>query len=106
MVKDIPVPALRPGAILIQMRACGLCGSDLEKIYGKYGMRSGRLGHEPAGEIVSMARQTNDFQEGDRVFVTTMSAVLHAISVYTEILRCVPCTNKVTLILVAFPNNS
>jgi L-iditol 2-dehydrogenase len=69
VIKDIPVPALRPGAILVQMRACGLCGSDLEKIYGKYGMRSGRLGHEPAGEIVSMARQTDDFREGDRVFV-------------------------------------
>ncbi|MDQ6866193.1 MAG: hypothetical protein M3044_20495, partial [Thermoproteota archaeon] len=29
------------------MRACGLCGSDLEKVYGDYGMSSNRLGHEP-----------------------------------------------------------
>ncbi|MGA7900316.1 MAG: alcohol dehydrogenase catalytic domain-containing protein [Nitrososphaeraceae archaeon] len=69
VVKDIPVPKIRRGDILVQMRACGLCGSDLEKIYGKYGMRSGRLGHEPAGEIVSIGGQTNDFRDGDRVFV-------------------------------------
>ncbi|HEY7078736.1 MAG TPA: alcohol dehydrogenase catalytic domain-containing protein [Nitrososphaeraceae archaeon] len=68
-VKDIPVPKVEPGTILVRMRACGLCGSDLEKIYGEYSMRSGRLGHEPAGEIVSIGGQVNDFREGDRVFV-------------------------------------
>src|SRR6478736_6415268 len=69
VIKDIPVPALRPGAILVQMRACGLCGSDLEKIYGQYGMHSGRLGHEPAGEIIDIGKSVNGFSLGDRVFI-------------------------------------
>jgi L-iditol 2-dehydrogenase len=69
LVKDIPVPKIRSGDMLVQMRACGLCGSDLEKIYGKYGMRSGKLGHEPAGEIVSIGDEVHNFQEGERVFV-------------------------------------
>lgn len=68
-VKDIPIPKIEQGTILVRMRACGLCGSDLEKIYGEYGMRSGKLGHEPAGEIVSIGGQVSDFIEGDRVFV-------------------------------------
>lgn len=68
-VKNIPIPKIERGTILVRMRACGLCGSDLEKIYGEYGMRSGRLGHEPAGEIAGIGGQINDFKEGDRVFV-------------------------------------
>jgi len=28
---------LEPGDILVQMHACGICGSDLEKVFGQYG---------------------------------------------------------------------
>ena len=69
VIKDIPIPKIRRGTILVRMRACGLCGSDLEKIYGEYGMTSGRLGHEPAGEIVRVGGKVSGFREGDRVFV-------------------------------------
>ena len=30
------------GDILVGMKACGICGSDLEKVYGKYGMASAK----------------------------------------------------------------
>jgi L-iditol 2-dehydrogenase len=36
------------------MRACGICGSDVEKVFGKYGQPSMRLGHEPAGIITQV----------------------------------------------------
>jgi L-iditol 2-dehydrogenase len=58
-----------PGDIIVRMKACGICGSDLEKVFGKYGMSSARLGHEPAGEIVEVGENVKDFQSGDRVFV-------------------------------------
>jgi L-iditol 2-dehydrogenase len=62
---------LKPGAsdILVRMKACGLCGSDLEKVYGDYGMSSGKLGHEPSGEIVAVGNTVSDLSVGDRVFV-------------------------------------
>jgi len=69
-VDDIKVPDLSSsGDVLVKMRACGLCGSDLEKIYGDYGMASGRLGHEPAGEVVAVGKSVEDFVTGDRVFI-------------------------------------
>lgn len=68
-VQDVPMPEIGDGDVLVKMRACGLCGSDLEKVYGQYGVVSMRLGHEPAGEIVSVGKKVKDLKVGDRVFV-------------------------------------
>ncbi|MEW5841084.1 zinc-dependent dehydrogenase [Nitrososphaera sp.] len=70
-VDEVSVPAMAAegGDVLVRMRACGLCGSDLEKVYGEYGMSSGRLGHEPAGEVVAVGRSVKGFAPGDRVFI-------------------------------------
>ena len=68
-VKDVPMPEIGDGDVLVKMRACGLCGSDLEKVYGHYGVVSRRLGHEPAGEIVAVGKSVKELKIGDRVFV-------------------------------------
>jgi L-iditol 2-dehydrogenase len=68
-VKNIPTPQLEEGQILVKMKACGICGSDLEKIYGKYAQPSMRLGHEPAGIVSAVTKQVTNFKKGDRVFV-------------------------------------
>jgi L-iditol 2-dehydrogenase len=51
------------------MKACGICGSDLEKIYGQYGMTSARLGHEPSGVVLAIGNKVKGIKIGDRVFV-------------------------------------
>lgn len=68
-VKDVPVPEIGDGDLLVKMHACGLCGSDLEKVYGQYGVVSRRLGHEPAGEVVAAGKKVGGLNVGDRVFV-------------------------------------
>jgi len=68
-VDDISVPFMGDHDVLVQMRACGLCGSDLEKVYGDYGMSSGKLGHEPTGNIIKMGKSIKGYCIGDRVFV-------------------------------------
>lgn len=67
-VTDTAKPKLESGEILVQMIACGICGSDLEKVYGHYGQPSMRLGHEPAGVIIEVSDDVNGFKVGDRVF--------------------------------------
>ena len=67
-IKNIEKPLVGPGDILVKMRACGICGSDVEKVFGKYGQPSMRLGHEPAGIITQVGSKISNFSVGDRVF--------------------------------------
>ena len=67
-IKNIEKQSVGPGDILVKMRACGICGSDVEKVFGKYGQPSMRLGHEPAGTIAEVGSEISNFSVGDRVF--------------------------------------
>ena len=67
-IKNIDRPQIGKGEISVIMKACGVCGSDLEKIYGKYTQPSMRLGHEPSGIVSSVGEGVTDFKKGDRVF--------------------------------------
>ena len=67
-IKNIENQSVGPGDILVKMRACGICGSDVEKVFGKYGQPSMRLGHEPAGIITQVGQEVSNFVVGDRVF--------------------------------------
>ena len=67
-ITHIENPELGPNDILVQMSACGICGSDVEKVFGKYGQPSMKLGHEPAGTIIKIGSQVENFTVGDRVF--------------------------------------
>ncbi|MCE2504882.1 MAG: zinc-dependent dehydrogenase [Nitrosopumilaceae archaeon] len=67
-VDETENPSLDSGGILVQMHACGICGSDLEKVFGQYGQPSMRLGHEPAGVVLDVGSNVTEFKKGDRVF--------------------------------------
>ena len=69
VVEDVEKPILGTGDVLVKMHACGICGSDLEKVFGKYSQPSTRLGHEPSGTIEKVGENVTDFKKGDRVFV-------------------------------------
>ena len=67
-VSESEIPKLSSGDVLVQLHACGICGSDVEKVFGQYGQPSMKLGHEPAGIIVDVGSDVTDFKKGDRVF--------------------------------------
>ena len=57
-----------PGEILVQVKACGLCGSDLMEWYVETKAPT-VLGHEPAGVVAEVGAGVPEFEVGDRVFV-------------------------------------
>ena len=54
--------------VLVRMESCGICGSDLEKVFGSYSKPSTKLGHEPAGTVLEVGSNVQDIHIGDRVF--------------------------------------
>jgi L-iditol 2-dehydrogenase len=65
-VTDVPVPKLQPGEVLIKLAAAGICGTDIEKVYGAYGP-GGILGHEVSGTIASVGDGVTHLRKSDRV---------------------------------------
>ncbi len=67
---DLPIPSIEPGELLLEMRACGLCGSDLGKIFGEMPLgRSVPLGHELVGVVRAVGEGVRRFAPGDRLAV-------------------------------------
>lgn len=71
MLEDLPVPQAREGEIVIKVKSCAICGSDV-RIY-HHGHANIRLpqviGHEIAGVVADVGRGVTEFRAGDRVAV-------------------------------------
>lgn len=67
-IEEMPTPKIQEDEVLVKMKACGICGSDLMEWYLK--TRAPLvLGHEPSGVIAKKGKKVKDFDIGDRVFV-------------------------------------
>jgi L-iditol 2-dehydrogenase len=68
-IEDRPIPSISNNELLVKMKACGICGTDVMEWYRI--KKSPRvLGHEAAGEIVVVGSNVEGFKTGDRVFVS------------------------------------
>ena len=75
-VTEFPKPEISANDVLVQVRACGICGSDIHGYDGSTGRRIPPLvmGHEAAGVITEVGDQVTAFKVGDRVtFDSTVS---------------------------------
>ena len=97
LVADIPMPTVGPDQVLIKVKACGVCGSDIhfhETDEDGYILYPGLtkfptvLGHEFSGEVVEVGSAVEDLVVGDMVTAEEMIWCGH----------CVPCRN-------GFPNH-
>ncbi|MEM3731245.1 MAG: zinc-dependent dehydrogenase [Candidatus Bathyarchaeia archaeon] len=67
-IEEKAKPKIDQNEVLVEMKACGICGSDLMDWYLE--RRAPLvLGHEPAGIIVEKGKRVKNFNVGDRVFV-------------------------------------
>jgi L-iditol 2-dehydrogenase len=66
-LEQMEVPEIGAGEMLVQVKACGLCGSDLMEWYADSKAPT-VLGHEPVGFVSQLGSGVKGFSLGDRVF--------------------------------------
>lgn len=68
-IEERPIPEISDVEILVKMRACGICGSDVMEWY-RVKKAPRVLGHEMTGDIAKVGDKVSDYKEGQRVFVS------------------------------------
>ena len=88
---EYPRPKLRAREVLVEVKASGLCSTDLHLLEGRVNL--GPLpripGHETAGEIAELGPDVNDWEVGHRVTVAidvTCRRCVHCLTGQTQ--RC------------------
>ncbi|KAI9677707.1 MAG: hypothetical protein M1829_002479 [Trizodia sp. TS-e1964] len=81
IVNDAPLPTIRDGDVLIKVKACGVCGTDLHIHEGEFIAKfplipgeidpmleiKGPLGHECVGVVAAFGKDVKGFKIGERV---------------------------------------
>ena len=67
-MEEVRVPEISPGDVLVEMKMCGLCGTDIEKLRGEYTASTPTLGHEPVGIVCKVGAGVKRVVVGDRIF--------------------------------------
>lgn len=68
-VEEVPAPVAGAGEVLVQVAACGICGSDVHGYDGSSGRRIPPIvmGHEAAGVVAGLGRGVNGLSVGERI---------------------------------------
>jgi len=71
VVKEVPTPVIDENSILVKVKSCAVCGSDI-RIFHHGNNRvtlPAIIGHEIAGEVVETGKNVKKFAVGDRVAI-------------------------------------
>lgn len=71
VVKEVPTPEVDDDSILVKVKSCAVCGSDI-RIYRHGNNRvtpPAIIGHEISGEVVETGKNVSKFKVGDRVAI-------------------------------------
>jgi 2-desacetyl-2-hydroxyethyl bacteriochlorophyllide A dehydrogenase len=78
-IREVPMPALGPGDVLIRMEGCGLCGSNQPVWQGRpwfdYPLAPGAPGHEGWGRVAAVGAYVTEVAVGDRVAALSYRAL-------------------------------
>jgi len=67
-IRDVPEPSPGPGEVLIEVQACGICGTDVHVWHDEFPYWPPViLGHEFSGRIIEVGPETGLFRTGERV---------------------------------------
>jgi threonine dehydrogenase-like Zn-dependent dehydrogenase len=82
-IKDFPDPCPGPGQVVVEMKASGICGSDIHffrtdrDTFNAHPRRNMILGHEPAGVVREVGPGVTHVAPGDRVLVYHYTGCYH-----------------------------
>src|SRR5512143_3643486 len=67
--QEVPTPEAGPGEVLVAVKSCGICGSDVHGMDGSTGRRRPPIimGHEASGVIAVVGAGVTGWAPGDRV---------------------------------------
>jgi propanol-preferring alcohol dehydrogenase len=71
-IEDVPVPEVNNGQVLVKIKACGVCHTDLHAAHGDWPVKPNLPfipGHEGVGEVVEVGPNVTHIKVGDRVGV-------------------------------------
>jgi L-iditol 2-dehydrogenase len=68
-METVPVPEIGVGEILVKVHTCGICGTDLKKIFTGSHSAPRIFGHETSGVVAAVGAEATQFAPGDRVMV-------------------------------------
>jgi propanol-preferring alcohol dehydrogenase len=71
-IEDVPIPQPGPGQVLVKVRACGVCGTDLHAVRGDWPVKPTLPfipGHEGVGNVAAVGPGVTHLSEDDRVGV-------------------------------------
>ena len=69
-VDERDIPEVAGDDVLVRVKACGICPTDLRKYTGKSNAKLPLvLGHEPAGDVLAVGPDVRSVGEGDRVCI-------------------------------------
>ncbi len=73
LIEELPMPEVKDNEVLINVKACGICGTDVHIFDGDEGVGATPpgtvLGHEFAGLVVKTGSKVSSVKEGDKVCV-------------------------------------
>ena len=71
VVKEVPTPKIEDNSVLVRVKACAICGSDLRIYhYGNSRVETPAIiGHELSGDVVEIGKNVTKFAVGDRVAI-------------------------------------
>ena len=79
VIDDVPAPDVASDDVLVRVKSCGICGSDVHGFDGGSGRRIPPviMGHEASGVVDQVGSKVSRFQIGDRVTFDSMISCRH-----------------------------